>query len=96
MGYDGLTDTMFHMIRQNAAGSAAVLIRMLGVLTAVASCERQPKRVASLQRHADLVLADAERSIETPADLDDLRRRHRTFARMRDGGPAACIGGSDA
>lgn len=92
--YDGLTDTMFHMIRQNAAGSAAVLIRMLEVLTAVASCEHRPERGASLQRHADLVLGDAERSIETPADLDDLRKRHRTFGRMRDGGPAICIGGS--
>lgn len=89
--YDGLTDAMFHMIRQNADGSAAVLIRMLEVLTAVASCETQPGRVASLQRHADLVLGDGERSIETPADLDDLRKRHRTFDRMRQGGAVACV-----
>ena len=94
--YDGLTDTMFHMIRQNAAGSAAVLIRMLEVLTAVVSCERRPERVASLQRHADLVRSDGERSIETPADLDDLRSRHRRFGRMRDAGPSACLGGPDA
>ena len=93
--YDGLTDTMFHMIRQNAEGSAAVLIRMLEILTAVVSCEREPKRVASLQRHADLVLGDAERSIEAPADFDDLRKRHRRFALMRQGGPAVCIDGSD-
>ena len=92
--YAGLADTMFHMIRQNAAGSAAVLIRTLEVLTAVVSCERLPARLAALQRHADLVLGDGERSIETPSDLEDLRKRHRTFARMRDGGPAACIGGA--
>ena len=89
--YDGLTDAMFHMIRQNADGSAAVLIRMLEVLTAVASCETRPDRTVSLQRHADLVLEDGERSIETPADLDDLRKRHRTFGRMRRGGPVACV-----
>ena len=89
--YDGLTDTMFHMIRQNAAGSAAVLIRMLEVLTAVASCERQPARLTALQRHADLLLGDGERSIATPADLEDLRKRHRTFGLMRDGGPTACV-----
>ena len=94
--YAGLTDTMFHMIRQNAAGSAAVLIRMLEVLTAVVSCEQRPERVASLQRHADLVLADGERDIGTPADLGDLGKRYRAFGRMRDGGPAGCIGGSDA
>ena len=34
--YDGLTDTMFHMIRQNARGKPAVLIRLLDVLTTVA------------------------------------------------------------
>ena len=93
--YDGLTDTMFHMIRQNANGSAAVLIRLLEVLTAVVSCERQPNRVASLQRHADLVLGDAARSIETPADLDDLRKRHRRFGLMRQQGPTACVDRSD-
>ena len=93
--YAGLTDTMFHMIRQNADGSAAVLIRIVEVLTAVASCERQPQRVASLQRHADLVLSDGERSIATPADLDDLRDRHRRFGLMRGRGPAACVDGSD-
>ncbi|MCW6507261.1 DUF2254 domain-containing protein [Lichenifustis flavocetrariae] len=89
--YDGLTDTMFHMIRQNADGSAAILIRILEVLTAVVSCEAQPRRVAALQRHADLVLSDGERSIETPSDLLDLRMRHRRFAAMRSGGPAACV-----
>ena len=89
--YDGLTDAMFHMIRQNADGSAAVLIRMLEVLTAVVSCETRPDRAASLQRHADLVLADGERTIETPADLDDLRKRHLTFDRMRQGGAVACV-----
>ena len=63
---------MFHMIRQNAAGSAAVLIRMLDVLTAVVSRERDAARVGTLQRHADLILGDAERNISTPADLGDL------------------------
>jgi uncharacterized membrane protein len=91
VGYDGLTDTMFHMIRQSAAANAAVLIRMLEVLTAVVSCEREPRRIASLQRHADLVLSDGEREIEAPADLNDLRDRHRLFGLMRHIGPAACV-----
>jgi uncharacterized membrane protein len=74
--YDGLTDGMFHMIRQNAAGAPAVLIRLLEVLTAVASCEHNPARIATIRRHAGLVLADAERSVANPADLDDVRQRH--------------------
>lgn len=82
--YDGLTDAMFHQIRQSAAGSPPVLIRLLEVLTAVASCERDPARVHSLRRHADLVLADAERSVTTPADLADARRRYVAFASIRE------------
>ena len=74
--YDGLTDAMFHLIRQNAARSPAVLIRLLEVLAVVLSCERDPARVKALQRHADLVLGDAEREVATPADLDDIRKRH--------------------
>ena len=81
--YDGLVDAMFHLIRQNAAGSAAVLIRMLEVLTAVAGLERRPERLDVLRRHADLVLVDGERDVATPADLDDLSGRHRRFVAMQ-------------
>jgi uncharacterized membrane protein len=81
--YGGLTDAMFHMLRQNAAGSTAVLAHQLDVLTAVAGCERDPGRLTELQRHADLVLGDAERGVSTPADLEDVRVRHQRFAAVR-------------
>ncbi len=95
--YGALTDTMFHMLRQNAAGSAAVLIHQLDVLTAVAGCERDASRLAELQRHADLVLGDAERDVSTPADLADVRRAHRRFAAVRRHGAvgALCADGVD-
>jgi uncharacterized membrane protein len=89
--YGGLADSMFHMIRQNAAGKPAVLIRILEVLTAVVSCEHDPKRVATLQRHADLVLADAERCNLSHSDLEDVRARHAAFAAMREHGPRALL-----
>ncbi len=81
--YDGLTDAMFHLIRQNGARSVAVLIRLLEVLTAVLTCERNPSRVQTLQRHADLVLADAETTLTNRGDLTDIRRRYEAFRRMR-------------
>ncbi len=74
--YDGLADAMFNMIRQNAAGSAAVLIRLVEVLAAVADCEPNAGRMATLRRHAGLVVDDARRTIGTPADLADLLARH--------------------
>lgn len=81
--YDGLADAMFHMIRQNAAKTPSVLIRILEVLTAVASCETQPGRLATLQRHANLVLGTATRSISSPNDLADVRVRYDDFMVMR-------------
>ncbi len=73
------TDAMFHMIRQNGSASPAVLIRLIEVLTVVASCETSAARREVLKRHADLVLRDAERSIASPADLADVGRRHARF-----------------
>jgi uncharacterized membrane protein len=74
--YDGLADTMFHMIRQNAAGSPAVLIRMIEILAVVAGIERNHDRIATLRRHARLIVDDANRTIENPADLTDLLTQH--------------------
>jgi uncharacterized membrane protein len=77
--YDGLCDAMFHMIRQNAAGSVYVLGRMLDVLTRVAEVERLTDRAAELCRHADLVIAAARRDVADPSDLGDLEDRYRRF-----------------
>lgn len=86
--YDGLTDTMFHLIRQSAQAHAAVLIKMLEVLAAVLTCESNVGRQVSLKRHADLILADAKRAIVAD-DLADVLERHSRFCKiMRDGLPA--------
>ncbi|MEP7300071.1 MAG: DUF2254 domain-containing protein [Caldimonas sp.] len=89
--YGGLVDAMFHLVRQNAAGSAAVLIRMLEVLTAVAFCERAADRLAELKRHGDLILGDAGRDVRTPADLQDLREVHSRFAAALAHGASALV-----
>ena len=84
--YDGLCDAMFHMIRQNSAGSVLVLGRMLDVLARVAEVERLRTRLRELRRHADLVQAAAERDVADPHDLDDLRQRHAKFVAMHEEG----------
>jgi uncharacterized membrane protein len=87
VNYQGFLDAMFHIIRQNASGSAAVLIRTLDVLTAVASVERDYHRMRHLGRHADLIAGDAERNISTPSDLADIRAGRTAFLTMRKHGP---------
>ncbi len=87
--YDGLVDAMFHMIRQNGASSPAVLIRELEVLSAVISCEHDPMRVKSLQRHAELTLRDADRNIRNLADLEDVHRRYQRLVAVLQQGAGA-------
>ena len=89
--YDGLLDAMLQIIRQNASGKPAVLNKLLQVLAAVATCERDPARRAALQRHADRVLADAERSVPSPSDLDEIRRNHAKFAAVLKDGALALV-----
>ncbi|WP_216710897.1 hypothetical protein [Polymorphobacter megasporae] len=48
---------------------------MIEVLAAVASCERDATRLATLRRHADLVVDDAKRTIGSSADLTELLSR---------------------
>ena len=91
LDYAGLVGAMFDLIRQNAAGSAAVLTRLLEVLTAIVAVERQLSRQRVLSRHADLALHDAERDVATPADLDEVRRHHRRFQIVLANGPLATI-----
>ena len=79
------------MIRQNAARSAAVLIRTLRVLTVVANVERRHERRDVLHRHTNSVLGDGKRDIPTPADLDDLRGRHRRIVAILAIGPISMM-----
>ena len=73
--YAGLCDAMFHTIRQNAARSPAVLIRLLETLGRVIAVETDAKRRAELLRHAELTLSAGRLGIEDPADIAALESR---------------------
>jgi uncharacterized membrane protein len=85
--YDGLVDGMFHLIRQNAEGSTAVLAHAVDVLVAVARCEREPARLATLARHVELIRDDAIRSIPSESDRADVLARYATFVAVSRDGP---------
>ena len=73
--YDGLLDAMFNLIRTNAADAAAVLIHLLDVLGAVLEAEADPRRRASLLRHADLAHALGRDTLRDAAALAGLDAR---------------------
>ncbi|MCW5703435.1 MAG: DUF2254 domain-containing protein [Bradyrhizobium sp.] len=92
--YDKLLDSMFHMIRQSAAGQPAVLIRHLEILALVASVEHDRRRLAGLGRHAALILEDANRTIGSPSDMKDVQERYDRFIEIaaQNGEPARTAG----
>lgn len=79
LSYDRLAGPMLHMIRQNAAGSPAILIRMLDILTQVAYCETAPARRVTLVHHVELIAVDARASVANPADLAAVAAREAPF-----------------
>ncbi|CAM4235121.1 DUF2254 domain-containing protein [Deinococcus marmoris] len=83
--YAGLTNVMFHQIRQNGAPHPAVMLRLLEVLATVVEQERAPTRRISLRRHADLTLRAALRETQEEADRQDLEERHQHVLRVLGG-----------
>lgn len=92
MSYHSLVNVMFNMIRQNAAGSTAVMIRMLDVLTAVLTCEVDEGRRLVLLRHADKVWSDAQLTIDNEADRTDVGQRYASLIRTMAHGVLGAIG----
>jgi uncharacterized membrane protein len=85
--FEGIVDAVIHQIRQRAAQSPDVLIRIvenLVLLTRQADAEQR----AVLAKHIQLVLNAGRRGIDEPADLEALEERA-AQAGEPDGTPAA-------
>lgn len=76
---------MFQMVRQYGKANTAVMIHLLEVLTAAATCLTGEDERATLRRQADLVLEDALPLTGNPADRADLERRFRRFGEVLSG-----------
>jgi uncharacterized membrane protein len=73
--YRGLTDAMFHTLRQSAKGNSSTLIHLADILVKVAQYETDESRRQALYHHATLVMADGERTIENTDDRTELHDR---------------------
>lgn len=82
--FGGLTDSMFHMIRQYGHTAPAVATKMMDVLTVSASCLTDDERHGHLRRHADLLMADARVGIVNASDLADVEHRYARFCQVVD------------
>jgi uncharacterized membrane protein len=90
-----MVNRAFDKIRQAARGMPAVLIRLLDSLHYVVEYTIDPGQRSVLLRQADMILRNAESSVEEENDLEDIRARFAslvaTTERMRSprGVPAA-------
>ena len=72
--FRSLLDEAFDQVRQNAEGNVAVLVRLIEALNIIAGFTYDEERRQALQRHADLVLQTAERSVSSPHDRAAIHR----------------------
>ncbi|PRQ11299.1 DUF2254 domain-containing protein [Corynebacterium sp. 13CS0277] len=79
--FEGLVDVMFHQLRQNAAGTTAVYLRLLEAFASVAAVVDIPARRDYLAAHGRLVWEDARREVANAADLADIEGRYENLLR---------------
>jgi len=75
--YARVVNRSFDKIRQAAHGMPAVLIRLIDSLGSIMLDTTSAEQRAVLRRQADMVLRLAERSVDEPNDLDEIRFRYR-------------------
>ncbi len=73
--FDDLTNGAFNQIRQYAAGSAAVTIRLLEVIGEIGLQAVSGAQRATLLRHARMIERGARRNLHEPEDLKDAQAR---------------------
>jgi uncharacterized membrane protein len=64
-------------IRQNARSNAAVTIRLLEVIAAVADCARRPADLAALRLHAEMIERGSRAGLAEERDRADVADRYR-------------------
>jgi uncharacterized membrane protein len=77
--YERMVNRAFDKVRQAAGGMPAVLIRLLTSLTSIAEVTESARQRSILARQADMVLRCAERTVDEPNDLADVRDRFERF-----------------
>ncbi|MEO6809902.1 MAG: DUF2254 domain-containing protein [Isosphaeraceae bacterium] len=73
----GIINASFHQIRQAARGDAAVTIRLLEAIAAIAGRTRDPDFLAALRRHADMIHRGSLEGLPEKSDREDADDRYR-------------------
>jgi uncharacterized membrane protein len=80
--FPAVVDAAFNQIRQNALSNAAVSIRLLETITAVAACARRPEDRAALRRQAEIITRGARSGLPELEDRRDVEDRFQAANRV--------------
>lgn len=78
--FESLLDDSFEQIRESAAGNAAIVVRMLHRLTAIARQTADRHRLRHIAAHLERVESLAERSIKSPHDRERIKEAARELS----------------
>jgi uncharacterized membrane protein len=78
--FPDIADAAFNQLRQHARSSAAVTIRLLEAIAAIAAAADRPGDRAALQRHADMIARGARDGLQEPEDRRAVEERYETVS----------------
>jgi uncharacterized membrane protein len=79
--FDGMMNVAFNQIRQFAAGSPSVVIRLMEAFITIDKFAKNTEQKNTVQKHAEMVLRVAEKSFEEKNDLLDMQERSKLILR---------------
>ncbi|MFO7978450.1 MAG: DUF2254 domain-containing protein [Bacteroidales bacterium] len=75
--FEGMVNAAFNHIRQYAAGSPAVIIRLMEAMITISRFAKSAGQKSAVKKHARMILHLAENTFQEGNDLEDLRKRSR-------------------
>jgi uncharacterized membrane protein len=94
ISFAGLAAASFDQIRQNGRTHAAVTIRLLEVIAAVAACARRPEDLAALRVQAEMIERGSREGLTEERDRADVADRYRAVAGLLREGEAPVFAGA--
>ena len=73
--FEGVLDAAFNQIRQFSGGNAAVIIRLMEALITIHGFINEEKHQEAVLKHAKMVMAIGEQTIDEKNDMEDLTNR---------------------
>ncbi len=92
--FAGIVNSVFNQIRQAGRTHPSVVIRLLEVITIIASQSRTDPQHAALRRQADMIHRDAMATVPVQEDRDDISQRYEQAVRTLRHAPADQISNS--